>query len=77
MFAKKTVQKMKNYTFLKSPRPWHFKYAKNFAKSRKTKNVQIIFDLLFAKNLQFSFAKLVQFISLCHRFSEKLNFIKI
>ena len=33
MFAKKKfVQKMKNYTFLKSPWPCHFKYAKMFAK---------------------------------------------
>ena len=30
---KKFVQKMKNYTFLKSPWPCHFKYAKIFAKS--------------------------------------------
>ena len=29
---KKIVQKIKNYTFLKSPWPCHFKYAKNFAK---------------------------------------------
>ena len=29
---KKFVQKMKNYTFLKSPWPCHFKYAKIFAK---------------------------------------------
>ena len=28
---KKFVQKMKNYTFLKSPWPCHFKYAKIFA----------------------------------------------
>ena len=33
MFAKKkNGQKMKNYTFLKSPWPCHFKYAKSFAK---------------------------------------------
>ena len=29
---KKIVQKMINYTFLKSPWPCHFKYAKSFAK---------------------------------------------
>ena len=29
---KKFDQKMKNYTFLKSPCPCHFKYAKTFAK---------------------------------------------
>ena len=39
--------------------------------------MQISFDRLFAKNLQFFFAKLVQFVSLCHRLSKKLNFIKI
>ena len=32
MFAKQIVQKMINYTFLKSPLPCHFKYAKSFAK---------------------------------------------
>ena len=63
-----------NYTFLKSPWPSHFKYAKSCS---KTKNVQISFDRLFAKNLQFFFAKLVQSVSLCHRLSKKLNFIKI
>ena len=39
--------------------------------------MQISFDRLFAKNLQFFFAKLVQFVSLCQRLSNKLNFIKI
>ena len=33
--------------------------------------------MLFAKNLQFFFAKLVQSVSLCHMLSKKLNFIKI
>ena len=59
--AKKIVQKMKNYTFLKSPWPCHFKYAKKnciilnnlIFNQEKTKNVQISFDRLFAKNLQF------------------------
>ena len=39
--------------------------------------MQISFDRLFAKNLQFIFAKLVQFVSLCQRLSKKLNLIKI
>ena len=39
--------------------------------------MQISFDRLFAKNLQFFFAKLVQSVSLCHRLSKKLNFNKI
>ena len=39
--------------------------------------MQISFDRLFAKNLQFFFGKLVQFVSLCQRLSKKLNFIKI
>ena len=39
--------------------------------------MQISFDRLFAKNLQFLFAKLVQFVSLYQRLSTKLNFIKI
>ena len=39
--------------------------------------MQISFDRLFAKHLQFFFAKLVQSVSLCHRLSKKLNFIKI
>ena len=39
--------------------------------------MQISFDRLFAKNLQFFFAKLVQSVSLCHRLSKKLNFINI
>ena len=39
--------------------------------------MQISFDRLFAKKLQFFFAKLVQSVSLCHRLSKKLNFIKI
>ena len=44
---------------------------------RKTKNVQISIDRLFAKNLLFFFAKLVQSVSLCHRLSKKLKVIKI
>ena len=39
--------------------------------------MQISFDRLFAKNLRFFSAKLVQSVSLCHRLSKKLNFIKI
>ena len=39
--------------------------------------MQISFDRMFAKYLQFFFAKLVQSVSLCHRLSKKLNFIKI
>ena len=39
--------------------------------------MQISFDRLFAKNLQFFFAKLVQSVFLCHRLSKKLNFTKI
>ena len=37
----------------------------------------ISFDKLFAKICNFFFAKLVQSVSLCHRLSKKLNFIKI
>ena len=48
------------YTFLKSPWPCHFKYAKIYSKfwitilcvNKKTKNVQISFDGLCANNLQ-------------------------
>ena len=36
--------------------------------------MQISFDRLFAKNLQFFFAKLVQSVSLCHRLSKKAKF---
>ena len=39
--------------------------------------VQISLDRLFAKKLQFFSQKLVQSVSLCHRLSKKLNFIKI
>ena len=39
--------------------------------------MQISFDRLFAKNVQFFFAKLVQFVSLSQRLSKKLSFIKI
>ena len=39
--------------------------------------MQISFGRLFSKHLQFLFAKLVQFVSLCQRLSKKQNFIKI
>ena len=74
-------QKMKNYTFLKSPWPCHLKYAKVFAKlifnQEKLKMRKFPLTGCLQKICNFFFAKLVQFVSLCQRLSKKLNFSKI
>ena len=61
---KNFVQKMKNYTFLKSPWPCHFKCA-NFL-------WQVV-----CKKIKFFLQNFCNPFFLCHRLSKKLNFIKI
>ena len=57
MFAKKKfVQKMKNYTFLKSPWPCHFKYAIIFAKILNN----LIFNQEKLKKCKFPFTGCLQ-----------------
>ena len=74
MFEKKFVQKMKNYTFLKSP----CKILNNLIfNQEKLKMCKFPLTGFLQKNCNFFFAKLVQSVSLCHRLSKKLNFIKI
>ena len=85
MIAKKICPKNEKLYIFEKPLTMPFQICKKFCKilnnlifdKKKTKNVQISFDRLFAKKLQFFLSKLVQFVCLCHRLSKKLNFIKI
>ena len=55
-------------------------FAKNLSKKWKIVHFWKVLDHAISnmqKFLQFFFAKLVQFVSLCQRLSKKLNFIKI
>ena len=77
MFPKKFVPKMKNYTFLKSPCPCHFKYAKNFLWQVVWKKFAILFRktcaIRFLMSKAFQKAKFYQNLTsgsgLKHRFS--------
>ena len=83
MFAKKICSTNEKLYSFEKPLTMPFQICKNFCKIlnnlifNQEKLKMCKFDRLFAKNLQFCFAKLVQFVSLCQRLSKKLNFIKI
>ena len=74
MFAKKNCPKNDKLYIFEKPLTMPFQICKKFC---KILNNLISFDRLFAKNMQFFFAKLVQSVFLCHRLSKKLNFIQI
>ena len=80
VFKKKFVKKMKNYTFLKSPWPCHFKYAKILKNlifnEGKLKMCKFPLTGCLQKICNF-FRKTCAIRFLCQKLSKKLNFIKI
>ena len=82
MFAKKICPKNKKLYIFEKPLTMPFQICKEFFKIlnnlffnlEKLKMCKFPLTGLFAKILQFFFAKLVQYVSLCHRLSNELNF---
>ena len=85
MFAKKICPKNEKLYILEKPLTMPFQICKNFCKilnnlifnQEKLEMCKFPLTGCLQKNCNFFFAKLVQSVSLCHRLSKKLNFIKI
>ena len=85
MFTKKICPKNDKLYIFEKPLTMPFQIWKKFCKilnnlifnREKLKMCKFPLTGCLQKNLQFFFAKLVQFVSLCQRLSKKLNFIQI
>ena len=85
MFAKKICPKNEKFYIFIKPLTMPFHICKNICKilnnlifnQEKLKMCKFPLTGCLQKICNFFFAKLVQSVSLCHRFSKKLNFIKI
>ena len=85
IFAKKICPKNDKLYIFEKPLTMPFQICKNFCKilnnlifnQEKLKMCKFPLTGCLQKICNFFFAKLVQSVSLCHRLSKKLNFIKI